>query len=108
MLNDPQYIEASRLIAERMMKEAGEQPEDRITYAFRLLTSRKPGKPELDLLLQLYEDELSNYRKDVKSALSLLSVGDYPRDRALDVTTLAANTIVASIIMNHDAAYTKR
>ena len=90
------------------MKEAGEQPEDRITYAFRLLTGRKPIKPELDLLLQLYKDELGNYQKDLKGALNLLSVGDYPRDPALDVSTLAANAIVASIIMNHDAAYTKR
>jgi hypothetical protein len=108
LLNDPQYIEASRLIGERMMREAGELPEERITYAFRLLTSRKPNKQELDLLLELYKDELINYKEDTKGALSLLSVGDYPRDRALDVTALAANTVVASIIMNHDAAYTKR
>lgn len=108
LLNDPQYVEASRLIGERMMKEAGERPEDRIIYAFRLLTSRKPRKPELDLLIQLYNDELTNYSRDVKGALSLLSVGDHPRDPALDVTSLATNTVVASIIMNHDAAYTKR
>ena len=108
LLNDPQYVEASRILAERMMKEGGINPEDRITYAFRLLTSRKPNEQEMELLSGLYREELVNYQKDKTSALDLLSVGERPRDPGLDVATLAANSVVASIIMNHDAAYTKR
>jgi hypothetical protein len=108
LLNDPQYVEASRALAERMMKEGGLKPEDRITYAFRLLTSRKPNEKELMVLMKLYDEELANYKNDINGALALLDVGEYRRDARLDVVTLAANSIVASIIMNHDAAYTKR
>ncbi|HEU5146831.1 MAG TPA: DUF1553 domain-containing protein, partial [Chryseosolibacter sp.] len=108
LLNDPQYVEASRVIAEKMMHEGGADPGARISYAFRLLTSRNPTGPELELLIKLYDDEVANYRKDVKSAVDLLSVGEHARDRSLDVVTLAANTVVASVIMNHDASYTKR
>ena len=108
LLNDPQYVEASRLIGERMLKEGGTNPGERIRFAFRLLTSRHPTQAELDLLLQLYNEEMANYKHDAKGALDLLSVGDYPRDQRLDVAALAANSVVASIIMNHDASYTKR
>ena len=108
LLNDPQYVEASRMIGERMLKEGGSDSKKRITFAFRLLTSRNPGQAELDLLVQLYNEELINYKQDPKSAVALLSVGDHPRDQRLDVATLAANSVVASIIMNHDASYTKR
>jgi hypothetical protein len=91
-----------------MIREGGQQPKQRITYAFRLLTSRNPTQQELDLLTQLFQEELLNYRKDVKGALELLGVGEYQRDKTLDVATLAANSVVASIILNHDASYTKR
>jgi hypothetical protein len=108
LLNDPQFVEASRLIGERMMKEGGANPSDRITYGFRLLTSRKPYDRELDLLTKLYNEELLNYKSDRQGAIALLSVGDYKRDPALDVTALAANSVVASIMMNCDAAYMER
>jgi hypothetical protein len=108
LLNDPQYIEASRLVAERMMKEGGTTSGDRITYGFRLLTSRQPNEKELEILTQLYQEELCNYKNDRKSALDLLSMGDYNHDLHLDMSVLAANSVVANIIMNHDGAYMKR
>jgi hypothetical protein len=108
LLNDPQYVEASRLLGERMMKEGGTTTGERITYAFRMLTSRKPTAAELELLGNLYKEELGNYTKDTTGAETLLDVGEHPRDPSLDVAALAANSVVASIIMNHDAAYTKR
>ena len=45
LLNDPQYLEASRVLAERMIVEGGAGVRDRITFAFRLLTSRRPDRP---------------------------------------------------------------
>ena len=108
LLNDPQYVEASRALAERMLHEGGATPEERINFAFRLLTSRYAEEKELDILKRLYEEELKNYQRDRKGALALLSVGEHKWDTALDATTLAANSVVASVIMNHDEAYTKR
>lgn len=108
LLNDPQFVEASRIVGERMMKEGGARPEERIQFAFRLLTSRKANEQEIGLLNELYQEELDNYRKDTKGALALLNVGEHRRDASLDVPTLAAYSVVASIIMNHDESYTKR
>ncbi len=76
LLNDPQYLEASRVLAERMIVEGGAQTRDRITFAFRLLTSRRPDAKELELLDTLYADMRAEYGRDKASALKLLSVGD--------------------------------
>jgi hypothetical protein len=108
LLNDPQYLEASRVLAERMIVEGGAEPRDRITFAFRLLTSRHPDRKELDLLNVLYTDMRAEYGRDKKAALKLLSVGEYLRNRALDPSEVAACTMVASTIMNFDEAVYKR
>ena len=42
LMNDPAYVEASRVLAERMMREGGATPESRISFAFRLATARRP------------------------------------------------------------------
>jgi hypothetical protein len=108
LLNDPQYLEVSRVLAERMIREGGAQPRDRIALAFRLLTSRRPDAKELELLDTLYADMRTEYGRDTKSALKLLSVGEYHRDRALDPGEVAACTMVATTIMNFDEAVYKR
>jgi hypothetical protein len=108
LLNDPQYLEASRVLAERMIVEGGAEPRDRITFAFRLLTSRRPDSKELDLLNALYSDMRAEYARDKKAALKLLSVGEYRRNRALDPGEVAACTMVATTIMNFDEAVYKR
>jgi hypothetical protein len=108
LLNDPQYLEASRLLAERMIKEGGSAPRDRITFAFRLLTSRHPDQKELELLDTLYADMRSEYERDKQAALKLLSVGEYKRNPSLDPGEVAASTMVATTIMNFDEAiYTR-
>src|SRR5258708_17480231 len=42
LLNDPTYVEAARALAQRMMKESGPSPKDRVSFAFRLATDRTP------------------------------------------------------------------
>jgi hypothetical protein len=108
LLNDPQYVEASRLLAERMDQEAGTALADKITYGFRLLTSRKPVAEELTILQDLYQEELNKFQQDKKSAAELLSVGEHERNKKLDISQTAALTVVANIMMNHDEFYTKR
>ena len=108
LLNDPQYLEAARKLAERMILEGGSETRDRITFAFRLLTSRRPDDKELALLDALYADMRTEYRRDTASALKLLSVGEYKRNRSLDPGEVAASTMVATTIMNFDEAVYKR
>ncbi len=108
LLNDPQYVEASRLLAERLLREEQGGARAQIALGYRLLTSRLPDDEEVELLAGLYEEELNAFGADRKSALDLLSVGEYPRDERFDPAQLAALTVVANTIMNFDEAVIKR
>jgi len=108
LLNDPQFVEAARILAERVQKESGEELSEQIIYAFRLVTGRSPSKTELELLLEQYQTEVSRFDQDPESAEQLLNVGEYPVDKSLDKTHTAALAMVASTLLNHDEAYMKR
>ena len=108
LLNDPQYVEAARLLAERMMKEGGQQPAEQITFGFKALTSREPDDRELDLLKQLYQEERMVFSETPARADSLLAVGEHPRDADLPKDELAALTMVANTLVNYDEAVYKR
>lgn len=108
LLNDKQFVEASRVMAERVQKEGGDTLDEQITHAFRLATSRKPKKEELQLLLQLYEQQKNKFEDYPAEVKKLLSVGESVADNSLDMTKTAALTIVTNTLLNHDEAYTKR
>ena len=108
LLNDKQFVEASRVLAERVQKEAGDTLEKQITHAFRLATSRSPKKAELELLVELYERQKDRFQKNPAEITQLLSVGDKIFDNSLDMTKTAALTMVTNTLLNHDEAYTKR
>ncbi|MDA0196917.1 MAG: DUF1553 domain-containing protein [Bacteroidetes bacterium] len=108
LLNDPQFVEAARVLAERIQKEGGQKPLDQTTYAFRLVTGRMPSSTEVDLLMDQYQTEMERFKNDPESALELLQVGEHPFDKNLDETSTAALAMVASTLINHDEAYMKR
>jgi hypothetical protein len=107
LLNDPTYVEAARKLAERLMAEGGTDPDGRIVLAFRLATARPPRPAEHAVLRALFDAQWSAFRADPARALSLLQVGESPRDARLDVPELAAWTMVASTILNLDETVTK-
>jgi len=107
LLNDIQFVEAARVLAERAMKQGGKTPEQRISFAFRSATARKPKSDELQVLVELYKKRLAAYRKDPKAAEKLASVGERPRDKTLDVCELAAYTAVMNVILNLDETIVK-
>ena len=108
LLNDPQFVEASRILAERVLLEAGPSIEEQVTLTFRLLTSRHPSKDELNILLATYSDQFEAFIKEPESAQSLLSIGDKPANTSLNPVEWAAHMMVASTIMNLDASIIKR
>jgi hypothetical protein len=103
LLNDPQYVESARVLAEQLVRRGG-SPADQVTYGFRRVLSRTPTSSEVELLANLYETEHGRYAADRKAAEALLSTGERPRDPALDPADVAAWTVVASTIMNLDEA----
>ena len=108
LLNDPQFVEAARVLAERMQKEGGEAIDDQLQYAFRLLCSRKPTSKEMKLMNQQFQLAITKYQNQPDAAEALLAIGEYPFDESLDKTTTAALAIVANSMMNFDEAYMKR
>ncbi len=107
LMNDTQYVEAARVLAERMMKEAGPEPMDRVMYAFELATAREPKPEECSVLVETFNAQVEAYRQNREAASALLAVGEHPRDESLDVPELAAWSTIASIILNLDETVTK-
>jgi hypothetical protein len=107
MLNDPQYVEAARALAERAMKNGGQDPQTRITFLFRLATARKPDVNETQELITAYNDFRKKYDADAKAAEKLIAVGETKPDPKLNASELAAWTMVANLILNLDEVINK-
>jgi hypothetical protein len=107
LLNDPQFVEASRAMAARIMTEAPDDAEKRMVFGFKLVTGRAPRADELEVLLGLYRRQLEVFGKDKESVEKLLSVGAFQCDRKLNRCELAAWATVASVIFNLDESLTK-
>jgi hypothetical protein len=106
LMNDEQYVEAARGLAERMMA-AGTTPADRLTNGFRLAAARRPADAELKLLTQTYERQLARYKAKPEEAKKLLAVGEAKANPALDPAEYAAYTMTANLILNLDEVITK-
>jgi len=107
LLNDTQYVEAARQLAQQMMSEGGSNERDRIAYGLREAIARHPDSGEVDVLLRVYRQQLAEFEQNEQAALDLLQVGDSPVDESLDKKQLAAWTMVANLILNLDETITK-
>jgi len=108
LLNDPQFVEASRFVAERMLKEGGNELETQINYGFKLLTGRAADQGEINVLARLFQTELDAFNNGESNALAMLNVGEKPRDKNLAINQHAAMTMVANTLMNFDETVFKR
>ena len=103
MLNDRQVLEASRVLAARLLSDpALTAPEARIEAAFRRILTRKAGKQELKALLAYYQGERERYRGKPEAAARLLQVGLYPIDVGSDPVEQAALMLTVSVVYNLD------
>jgi hypothetical protein len=107
LMNDKQYVEASRALGQRMLTEGGATPEERLTFGFRLLTARPPTAEEIAVLVPLYQTQLQIFQGDKEAAMKLISYGDSKRNEALDVSDLAAWTMMSNLLLNLDESVTK-
>jgi hypothetical protein len=107
LMNDVTYVEAARVVAQRMMQEGGPTPQSRIRYGFRLATARLPREAESDVLVAAFDTQFKTFTARPDAALKYVSLGEYPRDERLNATELAAYTTVASLILNLSETVTK-
>ena len=82
-MNDVTYVEASRVLAQRMMEEGGQTSAERIAFAYKMLTARTPGSREAEILVEGFQHYLRDYRNDRAAALELVTQGEHPRNPAL-------------------------
>ena len=108
LLNGPQVMEASRVLAQRVLRRHGERTEAAIEECFERLTSRPAEERETALLNQLWNDLRTHYREQAEEARQLLAIGDSPRDEQEDPAALAAMTMVVNTLMNFDECVTRR
>ncbi len=106
LLNDPTYVEASRVLGNSMLQY--DNPDKGITSVFKKLTGRTIKSEELQLLTQLQRQEYQKFKEHKAKAEGWLNTGEFRIKNAEDAALVAANAIVASTIMNSDAAIMKR
>jgi hypothetical protein len=107
-LNGPQFVEASRVLAQELMAQIDGSPAHVIDEAFYRLTSRKPDSDELALMTDLYDVQLAEFSQFPEEATALISIGQAPVPDHIAPDKLAAATIVVNALMNLHESITHR
>jgi hypothetical protein len=108
LLNDPQFLEAARVLAEQTIRTHGDNLGARVDDAFRRLTGRTPQPREQEILTRLLTEQLDYFKTQPEAAAKYLAIGERPRDAALSAEQVAATTVMTSAVMNHDEFVMKR
>lgn len=105
-LNDPQFVEAARKLAEHTLRS---EPNDagRLDFMAQRLIARPLRPGERKVAAAVKKDLLAHYQKSPNEAEKLIAVGESKADPALDKPTLAAYTMVANQLMNLDEVLNK-
>ena len=100
LLNDPTYVEAARVFAQRILTDGGIETSDRISWAYREVLSREPASAICDELRALFEQDLREYQSDPVAATELIKIGATPVPTTISPAELAAWTSVARVLLN--------
>jgi hypothetical protein len=106
MLNDPTVLEASRVLAERLVVKSTDI-ETNIKTSFQRIVCRQPTDKELKLLTDYYNSELTMFTKDKKHAFKVLNVGEYPHEAKTNEVQAAALMRVINALYNMEETITK-
>ncbi len=106
-MNDVQWVEAARALAQRVIHEGGSDAHERIRLMGEILLAHEPG-PKMEAVLEASLAAMQrHYDGDAKAAKALVSVGESRSDAKIPATELAAWTMIASEMMNLDETITK-
>ena len=106
-MNDPQFVEASRFLAQTAMNETSDDFGVRLGFLTSRILSREFDEHEQKVAEKSFSEFLAHYETDEEDASELLATGEWPVDEALTRPELAAWTMLASQIMNLDEALNK-
>ncbi|MDH4453895.1 MAG: DUF1553 domain-containing protein [Verrucomicrobiota bacterium] len=108
LLNGVQYVEAARVLGEKLLLEAKGDLPKMIESGFLRCLSRKPDAKELQICAQLYQEQLAHFKTAPKEAEELLKTGNAKHDASVPAPEAAAAAVLAQALMNHDASVVKR
>mgnify|MGYP003628505372 FL=1 len=106
MLNDPLILEASRVLANNLIRE-GKEDEEAIKEAFFKIICRAPKEEELALLIEYHQEELKRFKQKPETILETVKAGEFPLDQFSDTPETAALMQVLVAIYNVEEAITK-
>ncbi len=107
LLNEKTYVEAARVLAQRMIAEGGSTPEQRIAWAFRRATCREPRADELKLLVAGLAKRTARFQQSADEVAKILAVGETKADAKFNPVELAAYTGTANVMLNLDEVVTR-
>ncbi len=107
LMNDPTFVEASRLFAERVLRTAGTRVAERLGRLFELGLGRLPEPEEAAVLTRALAEVRSGFDRSGADPARFLTVGATPADPSLDPVELASYSMVASMVLSSDEAITK-
>jgi len=106
MLNDPTVLEASRVMAERLVAKSADM-EGNIRASFQTIVCRQPTAKEVDLLKKYYSEEAAMFSKQQANAAKVLNVGEFPHEAKADKVRAAALMRVINTLYNMEETITK-
>lgn len=106
-LNDPQFVEAARVLAQLTLKDGGNKDESRLDFMAKRVLARPLRPVEARIIQSVQRELLDHYKAQPADAKKLLLVGEAPVDAAMDPADLAAWTMVANQLLNLDEVLNK-
>ncbi|MDA0932860.1 MAG: DUF1553 domain-containing protein [Planctomycetota bacterium] len=103
LMNDPQHVEAARVLAERLVVEAP-GPRGRVDRLFRIVLGRAADDAEIRIIGEGVDEERARFEQDPEAANELLSVGTAPRNASIAAVDVAAWTTAVSVVLCCDEA----
>jgi hypothetical protein len=108
LLNDPQFVEAARVLSQNLQLEYPDDVSKQIEIAYRKSTGLKPNKEQKEILDEHYLQSFNQFKEQPSLIDSILSVGEFAFTEDLPKDQTAAMTVVISTIFNFDESYMKR
>jgi uncharacterized protein DUF1553 len=106
-LNDPQFVEAARVLAEKALKDGGDQDERRIDFIAKRLLARSLRPEETAVVQASLKDLLAYYESKPDDAKKLIEVGESKAGAKLEPAKLAGWTMLVNQLMNLDEVLNK-
>ncbi len=108
LMNGPQFVEAARVLSQRIMKQHADDDASALAVVFRTLTSRHPSDSESKIIGSLFQQQLAYFTVHPKEAELYLKNGDSAVDPSLDTIRLAAMSSVANALFSFDEVVNRR